>query len=195
MKKIISICLMVGGFIMAFSLSAQSVNDQGIGLRVGDPFGITYKSYFRNPMALEVVLGTTSANRHENYYKKAFDNANKYDGYNYVDHSIDYTIAVQARLLWHEKVPANVEGRFDYYYGLGGHMRVSNVDYSYMDTEGIIRTDSRGNFDLGPEGVLGLEYELLDYPIVAFSEVSLMTELVDNLRLRLFGAVGVRYAF
>ncbi|MEX2336678.1 MAG: hypothetical protein WD555_05350 [Fulvivirga sp.] len=42
----------------------------------------------------------------------------------------------------------------------------------------------------------GVEYELQDYPVVTFGEVSLMGEIVDKpLRFRLFVGVGVRYAF
>lgn len=180
-------------FVTGFTLG--QVRDQGIGLRLGDPVGITYKSYFANPMALEIVVGTSSANWHNNYYRKAFNSASRFDGFDYIDHQVNYTISLQGRLLWHQAVPANVEGRLDWFYGFGVHIRSSDVEYSYFEQD-IRRFDKKQNFDLGPEGVVGVEYELLDFPIVAFAEANLMAELIDNpFRFRLFGALGVRYAF
>ena len=61
----------------------------------------------------------------------------------------------------------------------GAHIRSSEVEYSYFDQD-ILRFDNKQNFDLGPEGIFGIEYELLDYPIVAFGEANLMAELIDN---------------
>ncbi|MTI20107.1 hypothetical protein E1176_03670 [Fulvivirga sp. RKSG066] len=177
-------------------MSNAQTRDQGIGLRIGDPLGITYKSYFDRKGAVELIFGSTSANRHDSYYKSTFDSRSKYDGNRYVDHSVKYTLAFQGRMVWHESFPANVEGRLDWYWGLGAHVRLSDVKYSFFNENDILRTDNDTNFDLGPEGILGIEYEFLDYPIVGFSEVSLMGELVDNpFRFRFFGAVGIRYAF
>lgn len=197
MKKLhlTSVFILVGFFFMSHALSAQTY-DQGIGLRIGDPLGITYKSYFNRTSALELTLGSTSANRHGSYFKRSFRNRDKYNGFNYIDHNVDYTLAFQARLLWHESFPATVEGRLDWYWGIGGHLRLADVEYSYFDANNVVRYDNGTNFDLGPEGILGMEYELLDFPIVAFGEVSLMTELIDNpFRFRFFGAFGIRYAF
>jgi len=196
MKKILlSVSLIVGLVCIGKQVCAQTY-DQGIGVRIGDPFGITYKSYFNNKAAIEFTLGTTSANRHGSYHKRSFNNRNKFDSYRYVDHLVDYTVAIQGRVVWHESFPANVEGRLDWYWGIGGHLRYSDIDYSFFDQLDILRRESDTNFDIGPEGILGMEYEFLDYPIVGFGEVSLMGEIIDNpLRFRLFGAIGIRYAF
>lgn len=194
-RKFASVSLIVG-LVCITHLGIAQKFDQGIGLRIGDPLGITYKSYFDGKSALELTLGTTSGNRHGNYFQRSFTNKNKYDGFNYVNHSVDYTVAMQGRLLWHETFPANVEGRLDWFWGLGAQLRIAEVTYSYFDANNILRTDNAGNFDLGPEGILGMEYELLDFPIVTYCELSLFGELVDNpFRFRIFGAVGVRYAF
>jgi len=189
------VVFVVGLFGLSFHATGQ-VRDQGIGMRIGDPFGVTYKSYFDNQAALEFTLGTTSSNRFDHYYRNLFDHKNKFDGYAYIDHKVNYTLATQGRILFHESFPARVEGRLDWYWGFGYHFRLSGVEYSYFDQNNIIRTADHTNLDLGPEGILGVEYEFLDLPIVGFSEVSLMGELIDNpFRFRFFGAVGVRYAF
>ncbi len=169
---------------------------QSVGLRIGDPFGVTYKQYGRNRTAIEFTLGTTSRNRHGAYYKDKFRNINDFDRFRYTDHTVDFTLATQGRYLLHYSFPANVEGRLDWYWGVGAHLRLSTLEYSYFDESERLGFDERTNFDLGPEGILGMEYELQDYPLVGFGEFSLLGELVDQpLKFRLFAAFGVRYMF
>ncbi len=189
-----TICLLGFTFISFFSF-AQRYN-QGIGLRVGDPLGLTYKIYGGERQALEFTLGSVSRNRHGAYYEDKFDAIDDFDDFRYSDHDVDYTYAIQGRYLVHNSFPANVEGRLDWFWGLGAHLRLSRLEYSYFDQDSQLLSDTRTNFDLGPEGILGVEYELQDYPIVGFGEVSLLAEIVDQpLKMRIFGAIGVRYAF
>ncbi|MEM6525399.1 MAG: hypothetical protein AAGF85_03605 [Bacteroidota bacterium] len=188
------VCL-IGLFYLSNWTIAQSF-DQWVGLRVGDPFGLSYKQYGNNRTALEFTIGTTSRNRHGAYYKDKFGKINDFDRFNYSDHTVDFTLATQGRYLLHYSFPANVEGRLDWYWGLGAHLRISTLEYAYFDESESLNFDERTNFDLGPEGVLGMEYEFQDYPIVGFGEFSLLGEVVDQpLKFRLFAAVGIRYGF
>ena len=188
------ICLV--GLLCLCSFTHAQRFSQGIGLRVGDPFGLTYKTYGNNRAALEFTLGTTSRNRHGAYYKDKFESIGDFDDFRYADHTLEYTVALQGRYLLHYSFPANVEGRLDWYWGVGAHLRLSSLEYSYFDEAQIITSDQRTNFDLGPEGIIGMEYELQDFPITGFGEFSLLGELVDQpLKFRLFAAVGVRYGF
>lgn len=184
------------GFIIFSSWSYAQNYNQGIGVRVGDPLSLTYKMYSRGSSALEFTVGSTSRNRHASYYRDKFDRIGDFDNFRYSSHNVKYTLVLQGRYLQHYSFPANVEGRLDWYWGAGAQIRFSSLDYSFFDESDILRTDKRSNFDLGPEGILGVEYELQDFPIVGFAEVSLMAEIVDQpLRVRIFGAVGIRYAF
>ncbi len=194
------------GFCICFLLGNATVcaqeGQQGIGLRVGDPLGLTYKYYLPRKMAMEVNLGTAPRSWYSAYFKDSFDDRKKYDDFRYVSHSVKSTFALQGRYLWHYAFPANVEGRLDWYWGLGAQMRLVGVEYSYFDNEDIIneltiiRELKRTDFDIGPEGIIGVEYELQDFPIVTFGEASLLTELADKpFRFRVFAALGVRYSF
>ncbi|TRX48895.1 hypothetical protein FNH22_28070 [Fulvivirga sp. M361] len=188
------VCLIGFGFISSSAFSQRF--DQGVGLRIGDAFGISYKIYGQRNTAFEFGIGTTSRNRHGAYYRDKFKNINDFDGLRYADHDVNYTLALQGRYLLHYAFPANVEGRLDWYWGVGAQMRLSGLEYSYFNESSIIGSDDKTNFDLGPEGILGVEYELQDYPVVSFAEVSLLAELVDQpFKMRIFGAIGVRYAF
>lgn len=187
--------LFIGFFILSTYGYAQNFN-QGIGIRVGDPLALTYKMYGQRNSALEFTIGSTSRNRHRSYYRDTFGRIGDFDNFRYSNHNVKYTLALQGRYLVHYAFPANVQGRLDWYWGAGAQIRVSSLDYAFFDEATVLREERRTNFDLGPEGILGVEYELQDFPIVGFAEVSLMAEIVDQpLRLRIFGAVGVRYAF
>lgn len=184
------------GLLFIVSFSHAQRYDQGIGIRVGDPLGVTYKLYLPHYRAVEFNFGTTSRNWHSSYYQDTFNGLNRYDGYRYSSHDVKYTVALQGRYLLHQSFPANVEGRLDWYWGLGGQLRLSKIEYTYFTEEMLLNSDAKTNLDLGPEGILGVEYELQDYPIVGFGEVSLLGEIVDKpFRFRLFAAVGVRYSF
>lgn len=196
MKKYAIALFTVTGLFLMFTDTYGQAYNQGIGLRIGDPVGVSYKMYTRGKAALEFNLGTVSRNSHSAYYKDTFRKKDKFDDYIYSDHDVNFTLVLMGRYLIHEAFPANVEGRLDWYYGAGAQLRVSTVDYQYFDELNRIGSDEITNIDLGPEAILGVEYELQDYPIVGFGEVSLMMEIVDRpLHFRVFGAVGVRYAF
>ncbi len=193
--KLIALSILAGLFFVSTDIFAQQFN-QGIGLRIGDPVGVTYKMYLQGKSAFEFNLGTVSRNSHSAYYKDTFKKKDKFDDYIYSDHDVDFTIVLMGRYLIHEAFPANVEGRLDWYYGAGAQLRISKVDYQYFDEMNRIESEQITNIDLGPEAILGVEYELQDYPIVGFGEVSLLMEVVDRpLHFRVFGAVGIRYAF
>ena len=194
-KAIFALFSIIGLFFNTSDLFSQAYN-QGIGLRIGDPVGVSYKLYLQGKSALEFNLGTVSRNSHSAYYKDTFKKKDKFDDYIYSDHDINYTLVLMGRYLIHEAFPANVEGRLDWYYGAGAQLRISGVDYQYFNELNRVESDQITNIDFGPEAVLGVEYELQDYPIVGFGEVSLLMELVDRpLHFRVFGAVGIRYAF
>ncbi len=194
-NNVIALVLFAGVFFLTSNVFGQQYN-QGIGLRIGDPVGISYKLYLQGKSAVEFGLGTVSRNSHSAYYKDTFKKKDKFDDYIYSDHDVDFTIVLMGRYLIHEAFPANVEGRLDWYYGAGAQLRISKVDYQYFDEFNRIGSENITNIDLGPEAILGMEYELQDYPIVGFGEVSLLMEIVDRpLHFRVFGAVGIRYAF
>jgi len=187
--------LISGLFFFNTDVQAQQYN-QGLGIRIGDPFGISYKAYLQRRRAVELVLGTVSRNNHSSYYRDTFRNLDKYEGDLYSSHDVNFTMVAMARYLFHESFPANVEGRLDWYYGAGLQLRISTIEYQYFDSQSQIFRDDHTNFDFGPEAILGMEYELEDIPMVAFGEVSLLMELVDRpFNFRVFGAFGVRYAF
>ena len=68
-------------------------------------------------------------------------------------------------------------------------MRLAKVEYTYIERDltpdALPQRLTRTDLDLGPEGIIGVEYELQDFPIVTFGEASLLTELAASAELLL----------
>jgi len=84
--------------------------DGGVGLRLGDPFGITYKNYRDANTAVEFILGASGTNWHTSYYRKSFDRISKFDNFLYDGHRVDYAIALNGRFLWQQNFNEDIDG-------------------------------------------------------------------------------------
>jgi len=172
---------------------------QGIGLRLGDPMGATYKKYLGKTNAIEFGIGTAPARWHNSYYINSFDEYSGYDSYRYQNHAVQSTLYLQARYLFHYPLPVeNMEGKLDWYWGVGGLLKVAKVKYTFRENDSpfTTSTDVKNDFDIGPEGILGLEYAFQDVPLSVFSEGSMMLEFLDRpITIRGFGCLGVRFNF
>ncbi|MBT1703604.1 hypothetical protein [Chryseosolibacter indicus] len=191
MKKVLTLFLFFSTVIIGVA------QDQGIGLRLGDPLGVTYKKYFGDTRAIEFGLGSTGFGSHRSYYRNSFDSRSKYDDYRYRSHRVESTVYLQARYLLHYGIDVQgLEGKWDWYWGVGGMLKVAKVRYRFFDDVPPFEdTDTRTDIDFGPEGIIGMEYTFQDVPISVFGEISLLLEIVDRVTLRPFGGVGVRYNF
>jgi hypothetical protein len=191
MKKIITSILLSTCCIAAFS------QDRGIGLRLGAPMGITYKKYFPANKAIELGLGTLTPGWYDQYHENSFLDYKKYDDYNYLSHHVNSTVYFQGRYLFHNDIHVEgMLGKWDWYWGVGGMLKFASIDYRYRLENGEVRRDTHTDIDLGPEGILGMEYTLEDVPITFFGEFSLMMEFADRpLTFRVFTGLGARYNF
>jgi hypothetical protein len=187
---------LIGLMIVTGTALAQK---QSLGLRMGDPVGVTYKRYTHTNKAIEFIFGTASPNWRRNYYENSFHEYDKYDGYIYRSHKLDNPVYLQARYLMHYNIPAEgMEGALQWYWGLGAMLKFGKVEYRYQEGPpgNNPRTDVRNTIDFGPDGIAGVEYTFEDVPLNVYGEVSLLIELADRpVTLQAFGAVGVRFIF
>jgi len=184
-------------FLIFISLSAAAQH-QAIGLRIGDPSGITYKRYLSNSShAFELGIGSAQPNWNKSYYQNSFDEYDKFDNDIYQNHSIESTLYLQGRYLKQYPFPIEgVEGDFEWYWGIGALLKVAKVNYRYRDINNNTYRDVVTDVDFGPEVPLGMEYTFEDVPLTIFSEVSMVFELTDRPgTLLLKGAIGIRYNF
>ncbi|MGK7396520.1 MAG: hypothetical protein ACNS62_18215 [Candidatus Cyclobacteriaceae bacterium M3_2C_046] len=194
MRKIFFIMIMLG---LSIAVQAQRYHryDAGIGLRIGDPFGISYKQYLDQGRALEINFGSTAPGLYSSYFRDAYRDISEFDDFVYEGHSINYALALQGRLLFHNQFPENIDG-LEWYWGLGAQMQLVGVEYQYRLPNNRIEYDNRVDIALGPDVILGTEYKIPDVPLAAFIDLNLFMELIDNpFRFRFQGGIGIRYNF
>jgi len=183
--------------IFIFSASEIFAQHQGIGLRLGEPLGITYKRYLPGNRAVEFVLGTAPKDWSDNYYTNSFED--RYDDQDEVNHDVKSVLYLQGKYLFHNPISAEgIEGKFTWYWGPGILLKTARVEYHYRDEARIdnrVYETNRTDVDFGPELVGGIEYTFEDAPIAVFGELELLLELTDRTTFRLLGGVGARFNF
>lgn len=171
-----------------------------IGVRVGDPIGITYKAYFLNRFGFEVIAGTSIGGVYVNFIRDQFDQNPAYDTLGYVGHVVNYTFTGQARVVMHNPLPESITGTrgVDWYIGVGGMYRILDVRYTYESgstpTEYQIGSMTESFSLAGPEAILGFEYLLPGTQVTAFAEGSVFFDLLNGQQdPRFLGGIGLRY--
>ncbi len=186
--------------------AGSSSYNWGIGLRLGEPSGLTVKRYFPGGNALEANIGRSSRWGYE-YDAEDFYRHNRYsdrDYYRFAGYESGASTALQVRYLWQKPI-RSAEG-LAWYVGLGGQARFTTVKYTYFYNDGRWDNDEwrwwdyveerRTDMDLGLDGIVGLEYTLPRAPISLFADVNVFMEIVDR-PLLMFGqgGIGARYNF
>jgi hypothetical protein len=191
--------------LLIFALAILPVwsfaQEAGIGLRVGEPFSVTYKTFLDDNISIEGMFGRAGINSAQ-YYIRAFENNRPTPNAFYGGHSTSNSYSLNLRAAYHENFTTELDIQSGYllgYVGLGAQLRTARVDYAYTDatrsTFGVFR-DNRTNIDFGPEIFGGAEYYFDELPMNVFVEIGAFMELLDRFgHLRLQGAIGVRYLF
>jgi hypothetical protein len=191
MKKVMVLLSMVFCFLMT------SAQDQSIGLRIGDPTTITYKKYFNRNKAIEFGIGSAGPAWHHTYYRNSFESHDAFNNYKYRSHSVQSSLYLQGRYLLHNNIYVQgLEGKWDWYWGMGGVLKMASVKYKFdNDVAPYNETNVYHDVDFGPEGILGMEYTFKDVPITVFAELSAMIEIIDRVTFQPFSGAGARYRF
>lgn len=175
---------------------------QGVGLKVGDPIGLTYKLYFLKRFAFEMVVGQTTSGLYTDFIRQSFFLNPDFSDFDYIGHSIKISPSGQFRVLVHNPLPAGVTGEvgIDWYVGFGLNVKTLKVDYTFEAGETPVDFEIRSMIVtytlLGPEAVLGFEYVLPNQPLSAFAEIGGFFDIKDeNSKPRFQGGLGVRYNF
>ncbi|MEX2564375.1 MAG: hypothetical protein WD431_00360 [Cyclobacteriaceae bacterium] len=190
-------------FIVLFSCSmATYAQSDQIGLRIGEPLSITYKTYIKKDISAEAMIGRGGPNSIQ-YYRRAFENNRPLSSAIYNSQSASNALSLNLRLAYHQNYNSEFnisEGLLLGYGGVGLQMRSVEVTYYYHTPTGSetlpVSTETRNNIDFGPEAFIGTEYLFQDLPISAFAEFGFFLELMDRLgHLKIQGGIGVRYLF
>lgn len=181
-------------FLFAGTAASAQKGNLGLGVRLGDPTGFTLKKYMGDK-AVEFSIGRAYYLwQNRGYYENGFYRVDKFKDkgdYKYYGYKGYNPIGMQLHLML-QKPLSDIRG-LDIYYGVGPQFRYEKIDYGYY-YRNILYYESYSEYDLGLDGVLGLEYTLPDVPVSIFMDVTLFMEVIDNPFVPLFQAgLGVRY--
>jgi len=179
----------------------------GIGIKLGDPFALTYKYYANKKFAVVVDFGKASSGLYNRYFADKFYEeiegktfANGEDSVEYYTHKVKSDLIGEVKLLYHVNVEPISPG-LQFYLGLGWEWKSTKIeyDYTYMESMGGEKKFGRINtarLTMGPQAVAGIEYAYFKIPISAFMELEYFTDIqADPGWSRFEGGVGLRYIF
>lgn len=177
------------------SSAGSTPKNWGIGLRLGDPLGLTVKKYLVKGKALEFNLGSSSSWGYD--YRDHFFNEHKYKNYQYIGYDRKSAVSFQAHYLIQKDFPS-AKG-LQWYWGFGAQLRVNRYSFLYRYDAGnawIYNEDKVTNIDFGADGLIGLEYNIPKAPLSVFADVNIFLEIADD-PFDLFGqgGIGIRYNF
>lgn len=176
--------------------------ERGIGIRLGEPFSVTYKDFISDYISFEAMIGSAGVNS-SSYYLRDFENNPPEANSFHQSNSASKGISLNARMAYHEDFTdafGITQGYILGYGGAGVQFRSNRVSYLYtvqtVNTGAIPKQEERTNVDFGPEVFAGLEYYFDDLPLSVFAEGGIFLELLDRVgHLKAQGGIGVRYIF
>lgn len=174
--------------------------ERGAGIRLGEPFSLTYKDFLDDYLSFEIMVGSGGVNG-PNYYQRSFENNPPSSASIYQSYSVRRGVSLNGRMALHEDITDMFEITEGYllgYAGVGAQLRTTNVTYSYLQAnpnQQILQIEERSNIDFGPEAFGGAEYYFEEFPISVFAEIGVFLELIDRFNFRGQGGIGVRYLF
>jgi hypothetical protein len=179
---------------------------QGLGLKLGDPFALTYKFYPSKHWAFAADGGKAASGLYNRYYRNVFNNylpdslkLNKDQSVKYLAHKALSDWFLEAKFLYQWDATKLAQG-LQLYAGLGWQWRKTTLQYDYLFEDGVIESKfgkfNESRFTFGPVAVVGFEYSYFTLPISAFIEIEWFTDaLLDPGYQRFQGGVGLRYVF
>lgn len=174
---------------------------QGLGVKFGDPFALTYKYYPNKHFAIAVDAGKSASGLYSTYYRDLFDQEipDPGDTLSYYSHKVKSDWVGEIKLLYHmdgEKLSPGLQ----IYAGIGWELRSTTIQYDFMaqttpDETKFFDQDVK-RFTQGIEGVVGIEYSYFKLPISAFMEMEYYVDVMKDPGWRkVQGGVGLRYIF
>lgn len=191
-------CFCLLFFMLICGAAEAQKKDNSLGLRVGEPLGVTYKRYFSDNKALEFVIGTAANSWGKRYYEESFKKHYGNSFYTYNEHTVKDIFYGQVRYIWEKPIPIEkIKGDLEWYWGVGATIKTARVTYDYYNR--LLRTDRyidrRTDINLGPNVLIGIGYTLDSVPLTFYLELDLLIEIVDKVDSHVLNGLGLRYNF
>ncbi len=169
----------------------------GIGIKVGDPFALTYKYYANKHFAVAADFGRSASGLYSQYYRELFHDFQP-ETSDYYSHKVEADWVGEVKLLYQmgiEKVSPGLQ----LYVGLGWEIRNLKIQYSYEANEDGLPKPFQEEYERltqGVQGVFGIEYSYFKLPISAFMELEYYCDVMkDPGYTKIQGGAGLRYIF
>jgi len=180
---------------------------QGIGLKLGDPFAITYKFYVNEHFAIALDFGKASSGLYSRHFREMFgqyietDTLSAEASIDYLTHEVKADWVAEMKFLWHFDAKGITPG-LRFYVGVGPEVKSTTLEYQYFyNNDQNTGANNLGQFTrkrntFGPQFTIGIEYSYFQIPISAFMEMELFNDVyLDPGRRRFEGGAGLRYIF
>jgi hypothetical protein len=184
----------------------------GLGLKLGDPFALTYKYYPNKRFSVALDFGKASSGLYNRYFREKFqgyttageDTLSANSSLTYSFHHVKSDLITEVKVLYH--LEANkISPGLQVYIGAGWQWKSTRLKYDYFynrrtpsgeELANEFRNFDRHRITMGPQVVMGIEYAYFQLPISAFMEVEYFTDIqADPGWQRFEGGVGLRYIF
>jgi len=181
----------------------------GLGLKLGDPFAITYKFYPNKNISFAVDLGKPASGLYNQYFRDQFnsyvqDTVTLGSTVSYLTHQVKSDYIAEIKCLYHIDAHKISPG-LQLYVGGGWEWKKTKLRYDYQfdggggpdpSGETTFGTFNAQRFTQGIQGVIGFEYSYFQLPISAFMELEYFVDMqLDPGWRRVEGGVGLRYVF
>lgn len=181
-------------------LGTSKQKNMAIGVRVGDPTGLTLKKYFGNS-ALEFNVGvpTYVFGRYDynHYYTNSghYKNNAYYNGY-YNDYTYNPTFSYAMQLHFTKLFDINAVEGLQWYAGGGLQLRQNIFDVTYYDNYyGRYTTERYAATDFGLDAVGGAEYTFAKVPFSVFADLNIFINVINGARVYVQPGLGGRFNF
>ena len=169
----------------------------GIGIKVGDPFALTYKYYASKHFAVAADFGRSASGLYSKYYSEIFHEFQP-ETSEYYSHKVKADWVGEVKFLYQIGMEEIAPG-LQLYVGLGWEVRNLKIQYDYFaNDEGFSQNfqEEYTRLTQGAQGAFGIEYSYFKLPISAFMELEYYYDLVkDPGFTKIQGGVGLRYVF
>lgn len=133
MKKLYIIAIIL--LALVFESKAQYYLNSA-GIRIGGSYGLTYKKFFNQTQALELLLGGRKGGMH-----------------------------LTTTFQFNKPLNLSKNETFFLYYGGGAHLGFQDYQTKILDSFSVFRYENQTYFSMGIDAILGVEYRFLTAPI------------------------------
>ncbi|HSZ71971.1 MAG TPA: hypothetical protein VK750_04800 [Cytophagaceae bacterium] len=175
------------------NVGTNAEKNMAIGVRLGDPTGVTFKKYLGTKAALEFNAGIPTFLFGGYDYSYDYDHHYYQNGYYGYGHDRPFGLAFQAHYtrLFDIKPVTGLQ----WYAGGGLQMRTISYKYYYYDVNGFYRSDRATYVQFGIDALGGAEYTFKDAPFSVFADLNFYINFVNNPGLYVQPGVGGRFNF